>query len=256
LKKVSGQALNNGVMMISNKVVILVRNSEGNLKETVKEFSFSNNKIPVIRGFLQLFNQLKNGLGAFYFSAKYSKNKKNIVFLVLLILSYYIYPYFIDLSIFGISNWCIDILFIVSLFLFLGFSKSVRNTLKYHGAEHKTVNCYEDNGKLTVENVKKYPKEHIRCGTSMMVAMIFLSLIFESIIYFLPEKLQLLGYIILFPLIIGLSYEFMIIVLKKQKNKFSKLFIKIGLKAQKITTKEPNDDQIEVAIEALKRAIN
>jgi len=256
LKRVSGQALNNGVMMISDRTVILVRKDDGSIIEKVKEFSFSNNKIPVLRGIIQLFKQSKNGFNAIYFSTKHSKDKISMIMLVFLVAIYYFYPYFINIKKLGISENYFDLAVLFFLILFMLLNKSVKNTLKYHGAEHKVVNCYEDDCELTIENVKKYPKEHIRCGTSLMVVIIILCIIFELIISFLPKSVETIGYIMLLPLVIGISYEFMLIALKSQNRRFYSLFVNIGLKAQKITTREPDEDQIEVAIKALQMSIN
>ncbi|MEN8905090.1 MAG: DUF1385 domain-containing protein [Clostridiales bacterium] len=255
MKRVSGQALNNGVIMVSDRSVILVRNKDGGISEKIDRFSYSKNNIPVLRGIIHLLKQSKFGFGGIYFSVKNSNDKKSFFLLILLAIFYYFYPYIINTKKIFISDDYIDAIFFAMFVIFMLTNKFIRNTLKYHGAEHKTVNCYEDNCELTIDNVKKYPKEHVRCGTSLMVVLILLSIFFEIIISFLSGNYKIIGYILFLPLLLGISYEVMLIILKKQENIFSKLFINIGLKAQKLTTREPDYNQIEIAIEALKKAI-
>ena len=143
--------------------------------------------------------------------------------------------------------------------------KDVQVLFQYHGAEHKTIFTFEDGAELSYENTKKYQKEHPRCGTSflfivMIVAIFSFSIIDSLVIQIFNletlETVQRLSlHLICLPLVSGISYEVLKILAKNMdKNYFVKLLCKPGLLLQKITTKEPDRQQLEVAFEALKTA--
>ena len=138
--------------------------------------------------------------------------------------------------------------------------KDIRRTFMYHGAEHKTIFCYEHGEELTVENVRKQSRFHPRCGTSFMFVMIILSVLVSSAVSIAFPHLRdvtalwLVVKILLLPLVMGLGYEFI-----KYAGKHDNLMVKIlsapGLWMQRLTTKEPDDDMIEVGIAAFKAVI-
>lgn len=139
--------------------------------------------------------------------------------------------------------------------------KEIRRVYEYHGAEHKTISCYEAGEELTVENVKKHTRFHPRCGTSFLFLVILISIIVYAFLPTFAEygKIQQLllrmGTRILFlPLVSGISYEF-IKLAGRSNNHFVKLFSKPGLWLQHLTTREPDKSQIEVAIAAVKAVI-
>jgi uncharacterized protein YqhQ len=135
--------------------------------------------------------------------------------------------------------------------------KDVKRLFQYHGAEHKVVHCYEENKKLTVENVKKDSKAHARCGTTFMLVVLFLSIIFYLFIPFNTNFwLKLLIRILFLPIIAGISYEWIKFSGKHTDNFFAKILIGPGLLVQNLTTREPDDKQIEVAIKALKAVVD
>lgn len=138
--------------------------------------------------------------------------------------------------------------------------KDIRRTFMYHGAEHKTIFCYEHGEELTVENVRKQSRFHPRCGTSFMFVMIILSVLVSSAVSIAFPHLRdvtalwLVVKILLLPLVMGLGYEFI-----KYAGKHDNLMVKIlsapGLWMQRLTTKEPDDSMIEVGIAAFKAVI-
>lgn len=139
--------------------------------------------------------------------------------------------------------------------------KDIKRLFKYHGAEHKSIACYEAGMELTVENVKKCTRFHPRCGTSFMFVMLILSIVIVSLLsLFVPDEIKqktivwMLIKLPLIPLIMGIGYEFI-----RYAGRHDNLFVKIvsfpGLMMQRITTKEPDDDIIEVGIESLKAVI-
>ncbi len=156
----------------------------------------------------------------------------------------------------GIIRMCIFVAYIAMVSLM----KDIKRTFMYHGAEHKTIFCYENGLDLTVENVKKQSRFHPRCGTSFIFVIIIISVIIssaisvtfkgvhENTVLWMAIKLMIL------PLIAGISYEFI-----KYAGKHDNLLVKIlaapGLWMQRLTTKEPDDDMIEVALAAFKAVI-
>jgi len=146
--------------------------------------------------------------------------------------------------------------------LFLGyvsgisFMKDIRRVFEYHGAEHKAIGAYEAGEQLTVENARKYTCIHPRCGTSfLMVVMVLSIMLFSMIPGSWPLWAKAASRVVLLPLIAGLSYEFIKYSAKKRGNKAIEALIYPGLLLQRLTTREPSDDQLEVAIRAMDEAL-
>lgn len=129
--------------------------------------------------------------------------------------------------------------------------KDIKRVWQYHGAEHKAIYCYEHNDELTVENVRKYSTKHPRCGTSFLFLVMIVSIIVFSIVGWHGRLMNILLRILLIPLVAGISYELLKIA-GRSERKIVKFISAPGLALQLLTTKEPDDKQIEVAIEALK----
>ena len=125
----------------------------------------------------------------------------------------------------------------------------IKRTYMYHGAEHKCINCIEHGLELTVENVKKSSKQHKRCGTSFLIIVMIISIIFFIFIQVDSGILRLVLRLILIPVIAGVSYEF-IRLAGRSDNKLVNLLSVPGMWMQNITTKEPDEDMIEVGIAA------
>lgn len=127
--------------------------------------------------------------------------------------------------------------------------KDIERVWQYHGAEHKTIHCYEHNDDLTIENVKKYTTLHPRCGTSFLFIVMIISTLVFSFTGWGSTIQRILLRLILVPLVAGISYEILKLV-GRYDNKFTSIIRLPGMFFQKFTTKEPDDDQIEVAIAA------
>lgn len=150
---------------------------------------------------------------------------------------------------------------IVKVMIFIGYlaavsqMKDIKRVFEYHGAEHKSIFCYENGEELTVENVKKYQRFHPRCGTSFLLFVVIISIIFFS---FLPRFANVFANmgirLLLMPIVAGVSYE-IIKFAGRSKNKCVMLLNKPGMWLQRLTTREPDDSQIEVAIASLKAVI-
>jgi uncharacterized protein YqhQ len=146
--------------------------------------------------------------------------------------------------------------------LFLGyvsgisFMKDIRRVFEYHGAEHKAIAAYEAGADLTVENAKRYSCIHPRCGTSFLLAVVALSIIVFSLIPGAwPLWAKAASRVVLLPVIAGLSYEFIKYTARRRGHPLIELVIRPGLWLQRLTTREPSGDQIEVAIRALNEAL-
>ena len=137
-----------------------------------------------------------------------------------------------------------------------GLMKDMRRLYEYHGAEHKTIACYEHGQELTVENVKKHCRFHPRCGTSFVFLVLFISIFVNSVFRLSWENvlLRVLCKLALLPVVMGLAYE-VIRLAGKYDNPVMRAISAPGLWIQRITTKEPEADEIECAIEALKAVI-
>lgn len=135
--------------------------------------------------------------------------------------------------------------------------QEMKRVFQYHGAEHKTIFCYENEEELTVENVKKFRRFHPRCGTSFLVIMLILGIVLGLFVPVAPFGIGWLRPVIkilLLPLTCGIGYE-LIKICGKHDNAFTRIIAAPGMWAQRITTKEPDDDMIEVAITAIKDVI-
>lgn len=154
----------------------------------------------------------------------------------------------------------IRMIIFVAYIALVSLMKDIKRTFMYHGAEHKTIFCYEKGCELTVENVREQSRFHPRCGTSFIFVILIISVIISSAISVTWPELRdqtviwIAIKILILPLVTGLSYEFI-----KFAGRHDNLFVKIlsapGLWMQRLTTKEPDDDMIEVALEAFKAVI-
>ena len=152
---------------------------------------------------------------------------------------------------------------VLKIALFIGYlalvslMSDMKRVFKYHGAEHKTIFCYENEEELTVENVRKQTRFHPRCGTSFLVVTLLVSIVVGLFIPVAPFGVKLLNPVfrlLLLPIMVGLGYEF-IKLCGKYDNRITHFLATPGLWAQRITTKEPEDEMIECAIEAMKAVI-
>lgn len=150
----------------------------------------------------------------------------------------------------GIMKMAIFVLYV----WIVSFMKDIRITYQYHGAEHKTISCYEAGEELTPENARKYSRQHPRCGTSFMFLSIFVGIVVNFFITWTNVWARLGISLLLLPLTMGLGYE-AIKLCGKHNNAFTRAIAAPGKWIQLITTKEPTDRQLEVAIAAIKAVI-
>ena len=195
-----------------------------------------------------------------------------IISLAFSIVLFMMLPYFISRGLKMIISSEILILIaegIVKMLIFFGYlalmsrMKDIQRTFMYHGAEHKCINCIEQGLELTVENVRKSSKEHKRCGTSFLFIVMFVSIVF-IMVFSIPlfkvlnvntPVLRILLRLALLPLIAGVSYEFVRLA-GMYDNKLINILSKPGMLMQHMTTKEPDDSMIEVAIASVEAVFN
>ncbi len=292
--QVGGQAVIEGVMMRSPKsFTVAIRKSNGQImikKEPyialTERFKFL--KIPIIRGAVVLIESLYLGIKALSFSAEEAmeeenpetktldtkKEKKEETFVTLwLILSllmgfslalfifFYLPLILVELTgvkggfLFNLIDGLIRITFFLIYIWAISLWKSMRRVFEYHGAEHKSIFAFEAGEDLTPENIKKYSTQHPRCGTSFLLIVMVVSILVFMFLgrpHTISERLTRLLFI---PLIAGISYEFTRLSRKRKNSKIVKILTAPGLWLQKITTKEPDEKQLKVAIAALKSAL-
>ena len=148
----------------------------------------------------------------------------------------------------------IRITILILYMLLISMNQDIKRTFMYHGAEHKTIYCYENDLELTVENVRQFTTLHPRCGTNFLFIVMATSIILFSFFGWPNILLRVAMRILCIPIVAGISYE-IIKFLGKYDNILSKIVAYPGMLLQRITTKEPDDAQIEVAIKALKAVI-
>lgn len=273
-KEVGGQAVVEGVMFSDKKnIVIAIRNGKKIKVKREKRKSLANKykflKWPFFRGFVSLIEMLDVGLRALSWSANQATGeeeeitKKDFVFVIIsaILLSLGLFvalPFFLTKLVsndIGVVFNLIDGLFRVLIFilyiLVISLFKEVRVLFQYHGAEHKAINCYEDGKSVNVKNAKYYSTLHPRCGTSFLIIVLVVSIIVFSLIVDSRWYVKFLGRIVLIPVVAGVSYEILKLSSRFKNNIFVKILIAPGLLIQRMTTREPDEKQLEVGVRAL-----
>ena len=156
---------------------------------------------------------------------------------------------------FNLIDGMIRMTFFLIMIVSFSLIKDIRRVFEYHGAEHKTVFTWEKGLDLTVANARSQPRQHPRCGTSFLMVVMLVSIILFSVVRFDSLLLNFLIRIVLIPVVAGLSYEIIRLSARKESGAFFKLITRPGVWLQNVTTKEPDDSQLEVAIAALKESL-
>lgn len=148
----------------------------------------------------------------------------------------------------------IKILIFVAYLALVSRLKDIQRLFQYHGAEHKTIFCFEHGEALTVENVRKYTRFHPRCGTSFLLIVLIISILVNSIVTWESIAIRVLLKLLLLPLVVGIAYEIIKFV-GRHDNPLTRIVSAPGMWLQRLTTKEPDDSQIEVAIRSIEAVI-
>jgi len=264
-----------------NNVAIAVRSPSGEIVTKVKKintlFTGKLRSIPIIRGILALAETLSLGMDALNYSSQVANQEEDTppskfssVMMILVSLSiavgiFFILPLLVSKPFEGIlgsdviSNVAEGIIRLLVFLVYvtaISLMPDIRRVYMYHGAEHMAVHAQEKGKPLTIEEIRKYPTAHPRCGTAFLLTIMVIAIVVFTFIPRDPLWMVIGSRIVLIPLIASLSYEFIRFNSKYETNKWvSKLSIP-NLLLQSLTTKIPDDDQIEVAISAMKLAIS
>ncbi len=278
-----GQAVIEGVMMRGQRhLAMAVRCPNGEVVLTTRDlpsvYTGRIRKIPFIRGVIVLVEALVLGIQVLIESANAALGEDNgkisgpllwgtliaslgftvgLFFLAPMFLTRFIIdPHIGDSSI--LSNLVEGVIrigiFVIYLAL-INLMPDIRDIFAYHGAEHKAVNAYEDKAPLEPGAVRKYSTAHVRCGTSFLFAVLIIAIIVFSLLGDLDLWLRIVSRIVLIPVIASLGYEFTRLSARFADNRLMRIFFSPGLLLQRLTTREPSDDKVEVAISALKGVI-
>lgn len=295
--KVGGQAVIEGIMMRAPRTfTVVVRRPDGEL--SIREDRWYSPmekwpilKKPLLRGCIVLYEALFNGIQALTYSAQEALGEEEeklgpwalggTIALALggAVLLFVVIPHLATLGIgallgtdlsvrsvwFHVIDGVIKVSIFVAYIILISLLKEIRRVFQYHGAEHKSIHAYEHGDELTVENARKYPTLHARCGTAfILLVLVFSIFLFTGVFPLIPQDLLgnkiltnmlfiLVKIVLLLP-IAGFSYE-IIRMGEKFNNPLLNLLLRPGLWLQKLTTREPSDDQIEVALVALKKTL-
>ena len=277
---VGGQAVIEGVMMRdANKTATAVRLPNGEIEvETHPVTSIRERypvlNLPLIRGSVIMVESLVIGMRALSFSAQAAgeedeqMTKKEIAMtilfaLVLASVLFIVIPtgaahlaavYTDDPVVFNLIEGGIR-LFVFLLYIWgISFMGGIRRVFQYHGAEHKTIHCYEAGEALTVENVQKFPRLHPRCGTNFLLIVMVVAIVFHVFFGWPDLWLRILSRLAVLPVVAGVSYE-IIRFAGRSENRIVRIMITPGLWLQYLTTRPPEGEMVEVAIESLKAVL-
>ena len=283
LPSYGGQAVMEGVMMRGKEhVAMAVRAPDGQIltyEEALPPLYRSKwMSVPFLRGVLGLWDSMNLGMRFLTKSSNMVNGEdeqiegKELVLTVLLSLVlgiglFFLLPALVSgwldgpLGLGGLGRtgaWLSNLLeglirlaILVVYLVVVGRMPEIRRVFSYHGAEHKTINAFEGGAELTPENVSKYTLVHPRCGTSFILTLVLISVLFFSLLGPLPLLWRLLTRLLLLPVVSGLAYEYIRFAARHMDNSaFIRALIKPNLALQKLTTREPSEDMLEVAIKA------
>jgi uncharacterized protein YqhQ len=150
----------------------------------------------------------------------------------------------------------IRLILVVGYVSVISLMPDIKRLYGYHGAEHKTINAYEAGAELTPSSIARYPLEHPRCGTAFLLTVVIISIIFFSLLPPMSLPVRLLSRVILLPVVAGISYEFIRFTARHQSNAIVRAITKPNLALQRLTTREPDEDMLTVAITAFMQVLD
>lgn len=271
-----GQAVIEGVLMRGQTAIAMAnRNPEGEI--VVKQekltgiYTTNIRKIPFLRGLIILWDSL--GLGMQYLTEAANiqtgedEKLEGPALVLTLVLSltlgiglFFLLPALVSgllEKVVPVSPWITNLfegflrLAILIVYLWaIGKMPEIERVFMYHGAEHKTINAFEDRAELTPEIVKTYSLEHPRCGTAFILTLVLLSIIVFSLLGPLPLHWRLISRILMIPVLAGIAYEYIRLMANNLESRFVQALIKPNLALQHLTTREPTEEMLEVSIKA------
>ncbi len=281
MSSVGGQALIEGVMMQNgDRVAVAVRRTNDG-KIVVRDLPTSKRlrrlgEIPFVRGLFRLYDMLSLGIRALNMSARiaYPDQEEDLqsgwgmlitaVAVIIAVGAFVVLPLYIvnnipplragNAIIFNLVEGVIRIIFFLVYIFAISRMKDIHRVFQYHGAEHKSVYTYEAGEELTVENARKHTTLHPRCGTAFLMIVLVISILVFSLAGNPALWLKILSRLLLLPVVAGVSYEVLRFGGKEYENHWwVRMLVKPGLWLQLITTAEPTDDMLEVALTSIKR---
>ena len=284
-RSIGGQAVIEGVMMKGASVwSVAVRGGDGQVHIKREELRRLPDilKLPVLRGVVALYQALSLGIKAIDFSASKAYEEEEGAVSPVAIITTIMVAFALGVAMFVLLPLyltklagivipivkessaafnIVDGLIRVGVFLLyvvgIGLWSEMRRIYEYHGAEHKVIHAYEDGQELTANaEIQKYSPLHPRCGTSFLLIVMIVSILIFSLI---PQDwnfvMKFLSRLVLIPLVAGLSYELLKLSARKSGNALVDILVKPGLMLQRLTTREPDESQIEIALGALREVI-
>ena len=275
-----GQAVIEGVMIRGQKAVVtVVRRPSGSLAVATQPLATMYTgwmrKAPLIRGIVVLIEALTLGIKALLYSANVSLEEEGekisggllwsmlFVALAIAVALFFIAPLFLtklldsyinSSVVFHLIEGCLRVVIFITYLKLVTLVPDLRRVFAYHGAEHKTINAYEDGAPLEVAEARKYNTAHVRCGTSFLFVVMIIAIIVFALVGLSSVWLMVLSRIILIPVIAAIGYE-VIYFGARHKNSLVRAILAPGLWLQSLTTREPDDSQLEVGLSALKKVM-
>ena len=286
---VGGQAVREGVMMrVPGAYSTAVRDPDGKIHTDRHDFESITDrkphlKKPIIRGAVSLFEAMKMGFQTLQWSADIAMPEESenvnpivdalmtLVSIALAICLFFAAPIALttwlfdkdqDPFVFNIISGALRIFFFLVYLILISLLSDVKRLFQYHGAEHKTVYNFESGKSLNIKTAQEFPTQHPRCGTSFMFIIMIVAIlsfaVLDSILMLFVGEIQvwmrLIMHIPFMPLVAGIGYEVLKLTAKHRENILFRMLAQPGLWLQNITTKQPDDTQVEVAIAALESA--
>ncbi len=276
-----GQAVIEGVMIRGRRAVVTaVRQPNGEINLDTQYLANIYHgrlrKFPFIRGMIALIEALNLGLKSLLHSANIAIEEEKqtssgfllwsavVIALIFAIAIFFIAPLFLTRLLSNYFNSSIIFHLIegvIRLSIFIGYLKlitlmpDIKRVFAYHGAEHKVINAYENDEQLVIKNIKKYSTAHQRCGTSFIFIVLITAIFIFTLVGQTSVWLMILFRILFIPIIASVSYEIIYLGANHANSNWAKIIAAPGLIMQKLTTNEPDEDQLEVAMLALQKII-
>jgi uncharacterized protein YqhQ len=276
-----GQALMGGVMIRGrNSLAIAVRKMDGSIDISSRPLATLYKgrwrEVPFVRGVIALIEAVVLGTGALMYSAQVSTETEQekitpvmvwgsvalgvalavaLFFVLPLLAARLLDPFVSSAFVSNLIEGIIRIVFFIIYLLLIGRMQDIREVFAYHGAEHMSVNAYEAGVPLETGPVRRYSTAHTRCGTSFLLVVLVLSILVFALLGRPDIWISIVSRILLIPVIAGISYELIKFEAAYNHNRFVHWLLLPGLWLQALTTRQPDDNQLEVAIAAMKKAL-
>jgi uncharacterized protein YqhQ len=274
LPNYGGQAVMEGVMMRGRRAMaIAVRKPDGGIRISVRPLSgiYASliARIPFLRGAILLWDTFGIGMDSINISLEsqgeeaLSKRETGVSILLALLIAvgvFFVLPVWIATAVSSWVGWTelgstllegfIRLLFLIGYMGGIGFIPEIKRVFAYHGAEHRTIHAFEAGVDLTPPTVEPFPNEHPRCGTSFLIVLVVVGILFFALLGPMPFWQKILIRIVSIPVLVGLGYEYLRISARIQNSILGKALALPGLWAQRLTTRTPDRSMLEVAIAA------